>query len=99
MIKTELYLVKKNENFEDVYEREYVTNLGLNDYAFFKKAKELGYMLMAVKTEINYEAVGDNAELILTTSNIEHTIFSPDDILDGKLDIVQICPFIIDCPL
>ena len=96
MVKTELYLVKKNENFENVYDREYVADLGLNDYDFFEKAKELGYMLMSVKTEINYEAVGDNAELILTTSNIEHTVFSPDDILDGKLDIVQICPSILD---
>lgn len=96
MVKTELYLVKKNENFENVYSREYVADLGLNDYGFFKKAKELGYILMAIKTEISYEAVGDNAELILTTSDIEHIIFSPDDILDSKLDIVQICPSVID---
>lgn len=96
MVKTELFLVKKNENFENVYGREYVANLGLNDYEFFKKAKELGYMLMSVKTEINYEVVGDNADLILTTSRVEHTVFSPDDILNGKLNIVEICPSIVD---
>lgn len=39
MVKTELYLVKKNENFENVYDREYIADLGLNDYAFLKKQK------------------------------------------------------------
>lgn len=96
MIKRELYLVKKNKNFDNVYVKEHIHRFHLDDITFIQKALDLGYDFLKIETEIYAEFIGGKDDLIMLTGDRKETIISPKEILNGSVATVEITPTIIE---
>lgn len=96
MIKRELYLVKKNKDFDNVYVREYIHRFHLDDMGFVQKALDLGYDFLKIETEIYAEFIGGKDDLIMLTGDRNETIISPKKILNGSVATIEIVPMIIE---
>lgn len=86
MIKKELYLIKENPNFKNVYTREYLLYFNPNDKEFIKKVKDLGYKFLLIKTEIEVENMHNPPEPKLFME-ITEDIINPEDLLNIGIDI------------
>lgn len=96
MIKRELYLIKKNKDFDNVYVREYIHRFHLDDMGFIQKTLDLGYDFLKIETEIYAEYVGGKDDLIILTGDRKETIISPREVLSGSVATVEISPTIIE---